>query len=118
MAQTEQRPALVGSDRNADEIDSEALEGLFEAFVACRTTLDDLSSRAAAMGENISGPVIAGHLTGRSCMSGRKHNVIAAAINARLGELSMPAAAPYTTDPNQLRPAGHPHSSFAEKAIR
>jgi len=118
MAQKEQLPALIGSDRNADEIDSEALKGLFEAFVACRTTLDDLSSRTAAMGENIKGPVIAGHLTGRSCMSGRKHNVIAAAINARLGELSMPAAASYTTDPNQLMPAGHPHSSFAEEAIR
>jgi len=118
MAQKEQLPALVVSDRNADEIDNEALKGLFEAFVACRTTLDDLSSRTAAMGENITGPVIAGHLTGRSCMSRRKHNVLAAVINARLSELSMPAAAPYTTDPNQLRPAGHPHSSFAEKAIR
>jgi hypothetical protein len=56
MAQEEQLPALIGSDRNADEIDSEALKGLFEAFVACRTTLDDLSSRAAAMGENITVP--------------------------------------------------------------
>lgn len=96
MAQKEQLPALVGSSRNTDEIDSEALNRLFEAFVACRTTLDDLSSRAAAMGEDISGPVIAAHLTGKSCVSGRKHNVVAAVINARLGELSMPAAAPYT----------------------
>ena len=102
MAQKEQLPALVKSarnvksPRNTDEIDSDALKRLFEAFIACRTTLDDLSSRAAAMGEDISGPVIAAHLTGRSCVSGHKHNVVAAAINARLGELSMPAAAPYT----------------------
>jgi hypothetical protein len=96
MAQKEQLPALVKSARNTDEIDSEALKRLFEAFIACRTTLDDLSSRAAAMGEDISGPVIAAHLTGRSYMSVHKHNVVAAAINARLGELSMPAAAPYT----------------------
>jgi hypothetical protein len=96
MAQKEQLPALVGSPWNTDEIDSEALERLFEAFVACRTTLDDLSSRAAAMGEDISGPVIAAHLTGKFCISGQKHNVVAAAINARLSELSMPAAAPYT----------------------
>jgi hypothetical protein len=71
---------------------------LFEAFVACRTTLDDLSSRAAAMGEDISGPVIAAHLTGKSCISGHKHNVVAAALNARLRELSIPAAAPYTNE--------------------
>jgi hypothetical protein len=96
MVQKEQLPALVGSARNTDEIDSEALNRLFEAFVACKATLDDLSSRAAAMGEDISGPVIAAHLTGKSCISGQKHNVVAAAINARLGELSMPAAAPYT----------------------
>ena len=96
MAQKEQLPALVKSTGNTDEIDSEALRRLFEAFIACRTTLDDLSSRAAAMGEDISGPVIAAHLTGRSCVSGHKHNVVAAAINARLGELSMPAAARYT----------------------
>jgi hypothetical protein len=96
MAQKEQLPALVKSTENIDEIDSEALRRLFEAFIACRTTLDDLSSRAAAVGEDISGPVIAAHLTGRSCISGHKHNVIAAVINARLGELSMPAAAPYT----------------------
>jgi hypothetical protein len=96
MAQKEQLPALVKSTGNTDEIDSEALRLLFEAFIACRTTLDDLSNRAAAMGEDISGPVIAAHLTGRSCVSGHKHNVVAAAINARLGELSMPAAARYT----------------------
>lgn len=96
MAQKEQLPALVKPARNTDEIDGDALKRLFEAFIACRTTLDDLSGRAAAMGEDISGPVIAAHLTGRSCVSGRKHNVVAAVINARLGELSMPAAAPYT----------------------
>ena len=96
MAQKEQLPALVKSTGNSDEIDREALRRLFEAFIACRTTLDDLSSRAAAMGEDISGPAIAAHLTGRSCISGHKHNVVAAVINARLGELSMPAAARYT----------------------
>ena len=96
MAQEKDSLALVGSGSAADESGSEALQRLFEAFVECRTTLDDLSNRAAAMGEDISGPVIAAHLTGRSCVSGHKHNVVAAAINARLGELSMPAAARYT----------------------
>jgi hypothetical protein len=111
MAQKEQLPALVKSTENIDEIDSEALRRLFEAFIACRTTLDDLSSRAAAVGEDISGPVIAAHLTGRSCISGHKHNVIAAVINARLGELSMPAAAPYI---NQFQGPADSRSSALE----
>ena len=69
---------------------------MFAAFVACRTTLDDLSGRAAALGEDVSGAVIAAHLTGKSDVSDAKHNVMADAINARLAELSMPAAV--TTD--------------------
>jgi hypothetical protein len=88
--------ALLGSGSTTDQIDSEALERLFDAFIACRITLDDLSSRAATMGEDLSGPIIAAHLTGTSCMSAQRHNVVAAAINARLAELSKPAAAPYT----------------------
>jgi hypothetical protein len=88
--------ALLGSGSTTDRIDTEALERLFEAFIACRTTLDALSSRAAPMGEDLSGPIIAAHLTGTSCMSAQRHNVVAAAINARLAELSLPAAAPYT----------------------
>jgi hypothetical protein len=95
MAQKEKSPALVGSGSKTDEIGSEALRRLFEAFVACRTTLDDLSNRAAALGEDLSGPVIAAHLTGKSRISDQKHNVLAAAMNARLAELSLPAAAPY-----------------------
>jgi hypothetical protein len=96
MAQKEKSPALVGSGDKTHEIGSEDLLSLFEAFVACRTTLDDLSNRAAALGEDLSGPVIAAHLTGQCCISAQKHNVVAALINARLSELSLPAAAPYT----------------------
>lgn len=75
---------------------------MFAAFVACRTTLDDLSDRTAALGEDVAGSVIAAHLTGRSSVSDAKHNIVAEAINVRLGELSLPAAAPYrrvTSDP-------------------
>ena len=96
MAQEKDSLALLGSGSTTDQIDNEALERLFEAFIACRTTLDDLSSRTATMGEDLSGPIIAAHLTGTYCMSGQRHNVVAAAINARLAELSKPAAAPYT----------------------
>lgn len=96
MAQEKDSLALLGSGSTSDQIDGEELERLFEAFIACRTTLDDLSSRAATMGEDLSGPIIAAHLTGTSCMSAQRHNVVAAAINARLAELSKPAAAPYT----------------------
>jgi hypothetical protein len=95
MAQKEMIPVLVGSGSKTDEISREALQRLFEAFIACRTTLDDLSNRATALGEDLSGPVIAAHLTGKCCISGQKHNVVAALINARLRELSLPAAAPY-----------------------
>ena len=102
MAQKEKTRALGGSANKTNEIGSEALQRLFEAFVACRTTLDDLSNRAAALGEELSGPVIAAHLTGQCCISAQKHNVVAAVINARLGELSLPAAAPYV-----LRVAEH-----------
>jgi hypothetical protein len=96
MAQTEMPPALFRSGIKTDEIESEALKRLFEAFIACRTTLDDLSSRAAALGEDLSAPVIAEHLTGRSCISAQKHNVLVAVINARLAELSLPPSALYT----------------------
>ncbi len=101
MAQKEKSPALVGPSET-HEIGSEELLRLFEAFVACRTTLDDLSNRVAALGEDLSGPVIAAHLTGQCCISAQKHNVVAAVINARLSELSLPAAAPYV-----LRVAEH-----------
>ena len=102
MTQTTQVPALVGSGTKTDEIGGEALKLLFEAFIRCRTTLDDLSNRAAALGEDLSGPVIAAHLTGQCRISAQKHNVVAAVINARLSELSLPAAAPYV-----LRVAEH-----------
>ncbi len=95
MAQEAKPPALIGFGSETDEIGSEALERLLEAFVACRTTLDDLSSRAAALGEDLSSPVIAAHLTGKSFVSAHQHDVVAAAINARLRELSLPAVAPY-----------------------
>jgi hypothetical protein len=95
MAQNAKLPALIGFGNETDEIGSEARERLFEAFVACRTTLDDLSGRAAALGEDLSSQVIAAHLTGKCCVSPHKHDVVAAAINARLRELSLPAAAPY-----------------------
>jgi hypothetical protein len=96
MAQKKASPALVRSGDKTHEIGSEVLSRLFEALAACRTTLDDLSNRAAALGEDLSGPVIAAHLTGHSCISAQKHNVVAAVINARLSELSLPAAAPYS----------------------
>jgi hypothetical protein len=95
MSQVEDPPTLLSGGATTDEFSSEALKRLFDAFIACRTTFDDLSSRATALGENISGPVIAAYLTGKSRISDLKHNVVAAAINARLGELSLPAAAPY-----------------------
>jgi hypothetical protein len=96
MTQTTQVPALVGSGTKTDEIGSEALKLLFEAFIRCRTTLDDLSNRAAALGEDLSAPVIAAHLTGKSCLSAQQHNVLVGAINARLDELSLPESGHYT----------------------
>jgi hypothetical protein len=91
----EDPPTLVSDGSTAGEVSSDALKRLFDAFIACRTTFDDLSSRVAALGQEISGPVIAAHLTGESRVSDLKHNVLAAAINARLRELSLPATAPY-----------------------
>jgi hypothetical protein len=96
MTQIDDLPTLVGSGRNTDEIGSEALKRLFEAFITCRTTLDDLSTRAAGLGEDLSAPVIAAHLTGKSCIPAQQHNVLVAAINARLAELSLPESARYT----------------------
>jgi hypothetical protein len=95
MAQQTKLPALLESGNKTDEIGSEALGLLFEAFISCRTTLDDLSSRAAALGEDLSAPIIAAHLTGKSSLSAQKHNVLVAAINDRLHELSLPAAPLY-----------------------
>jgi hypothetical protein len=96
MAQETAASVLIGARNKPDEIDSEALKRLFEAFITCRTTLDDLSDRAAALGADLSAPVIAAHLTGQSCISAQKHNVLVTAINARLAELSLPTAARYT----------------------
>ena len=93
MAQETAVRDLIGAGNKTDEVDSEALQGLFEAFITCRTTLDDLSDRAAALGADISAPVIAAHLTGKSCISAQKHDVLVTAINTRLAELSLPAAA-------------------------
>jgi hypothetical protein len=107
MALVEDPPTLVSDGATTDEVSSDALKRLFDAFIACRTTLDDLSSRAAALGQKISGPVIAAHLTGKARISNLKHNVIAAAINARLRELSLPATAPYRKETES--PKGAPH---------
>jgi hypothetical protein len=93
MTQTTQAPALVGFGTKTDEIGSETLKLLFEAFIRCRTTLEDLSNRTAALGEDLSAPVIAAHLTGKSCLSAQQHDVLVAAINARLHELSLPGSA-------------------------
>ena len=35
-------PCFIGGGSKTDEIGSEALKRLFEAFITCRTTLDDL----------------------------------------------------------------------------
>jgi hypothetical protein len=96
MTQTTQVPSLVGSGNKTDELGPEALRFLFEAFIRCRTTLDDLSNRAAGLGENLSAPVIAAHLTGKSYLPAQQHDVVVAAINARLHELSLPGSARYT----------------------
>ena len=96
MAQETAVRDLIGAGNKTDEIDSEALQRLFEAFITCRTTLDDLSDRAAALGADISAPVIAAHLTGKSCISAQKHDVLVIAVNARLAELSLPASARHT----------------------
>jgi hypothetical protein len=96
MAQKMVAPPLTGAGKKTAEIGSEALERLFEAFITCRTTFDDLSDRAAALGADLSPPVIAAHLTGRSCISAQKHDVLVTAVNARLAELSLPASARHT----------------------
>src|SRR6476646_1351388 len=103
MAQETVAPALIGAGNKADEVGNEALERLFEAFIACRTTLDDLADRAATLGADLSAPVIAAHLTGKSCISAQKHDVLVTVVNARLAELSLPASARDTSDPNDLR---------------
>jgi hypothetical protein len=61
-----------------------------DAFIACRTTLDDLALRVAAHGRGLSASGIAGYLTGRTRLRESEHNLIAEAINARLAELSRP----------------------------
>jgi hypothetical protein len=96
MAPETAAPALIGASNKTDQIDGDALNRLFETFITCRTTLDDLSERAAALGADLSAPVIAAHLTGKSCVSAQQHNVLVSAINARLAELSLPTAARYT----------------------
>jgi hypothetical protein len=73
----------------------EVQKDLFEAFLACRTTLEDLSDRTAALGHVLCGSVIAAHLTGKAWVPDAAHNALADAINKRLGELSLPPAAPY-----------------------
>jgi hypothetical protein len=98
MAQETAAPALIGAGNKVDEIGSEALKRLFEAFIACRTTLDDLSDRAATLGADLSAPVIASHLTGKSCIAAQKHDVLVTAVNARLAELSLPASARHPSD--------------------
>jgi hypothetical protein len=85
---------------------------LFDAFLACRTTLEDLSDRTAALGQNLKSAVIAAHLTGKTAVSDAKHNALAEAINKRLGELSLPPVAPFkdTTRKQQSDPDNRPDS--------
>ena len=70
-------------------------ERLFEAFIVCRTTLDDLSLRVAERGHDLSVAMIAGYLTGKRSLSAARHNQVADAINSRLLELEMKAEALY-----------------------
>lgn len=65
-----------------------------DAFVACRTTLEDLSERAAAQGTVVSAATIAAHLTGQAELSQQSQDAIANAINARLAELAKAPTAP------------------------
>jgi hypothetical protein len=116
MAQTKDSPAFLAGGETTEEFSRETRKRLLEAFIACRTTLDDLSGRASALGENLSGPVIAAYLTGKSRISGLKHNVIATAINARLGELSLPAAAPYRRE--TARPPAIAHKVWRRRTPR
>lgn len=72
---------------------------LLDQFVACRTTLDDLQQRIAALGEQLRITDIAHHLTGKAQLPSALHNVLAAAINQRLTELAEPATATYRRQP-------------------
>jgi hypothetical protein len=63
---------------------------LFDAFIAARTTLDDLALRLAVRGRHLSVATIAAHLTGRTRLGEPDHNVIVRTINARLAELARP----------------------------
>jgi hypothetical protein len=117
MAETEDPPAFLAGGDTTDEFSRrETRKRLLEAFIACRTTLDDLAGRATALGENVSGPVIAAYLTGKSRISNLKHNAVAAAINARLGELSLPAAAPYRRE--TARPPAVAHKVWRRRTPR
>lgn len=93
-------------------------ERMLAAFVACRTTLDDLSGRAAALGEAVSGAVIASHLTGKSDVSDAKHNAVADAINARLSELSLPAAVDHRPDSSPSPPLADGASTSRSRLTR
>ena len=91
MTQTTQVPSLVGSGTQPDEISSEALELLFEAFIR-RTT--STTSRVGRMNWARTPALQSSrHLTGKSCLSAQQHNVLVSAINARLHELSLPGSA-------------------------
>jgi hypothetical protein len=116
MAQVEDHLAFLAGGGTTEEPSGETRNRLLEAFIACRTTLDDLSSRATAQGENVSAPVIAAYLTGKSRLSALKHNVVAAAINARLDELSLPAAAPYRRE--TARPQALTHKVWRRRTPR
>jgi hypothetical protein len=108
MAQIDDPPAFLAGTETTDEFSNrETRKLLLEAFIACRTTVDDLSGRATALGENLSAPAIAAYLTGKSRISDLKHNVVAAAINARLRELSLPAAAPYRREAARPQAVAH-----------
>ena len=61
---------------------------LLESFIACRTTLDDLQQRIAALGRSLPICDIASHLTGKNQFPNATHNTVADAINQRLAELS------------------------------
>jgi hypothetical protein len=63
-----------------------------DSFVACRTTLDDLQRRMAALGEQFRIGDIAAHLTGKAQFSDAFHAAVIAAMEQRLNELASPAA--------------------------
>ena len=84
---------LTSNTAEADDAAPGAQAHLLSAFVACRTTLEDLSRRITALGQNVSSSLIAAHLTGKVTVSTAEHNAVAQAINERLGELSLPPSA-------------------------